>query len=73
MSLLRNAETRHLYRLCMRRDKLTFGEVIIMFRGVLLGITYNTWSGYRKAWNEAVLAGKLFDEKGRKITKIYQD
>lgn len=44
-----------------------------MFRGVLLGITYNTWSGYRKAWNEAVLAGKLFDEKGRKITKIYQD
>lgn len=44
-----------------------------MFKGELLGITYCTWSGFKKAWNEAVLAGKLFDAKGRKITKIYQD
>ncbi len=44
-----------------------------MFKGTILGITYHTWSAYRKAWNEAVLAGKLFDDKGRKITKIYQD
>jgi hypothetical protein len=44
-----------------------------MFKGVILGVTYHTWSSYKRAWNEAVLAGKLFDKKGRKITKIYQD
>lgn len=44
-----------------------------MFKGTILGITYHTWRAYRKAWNEAVLAGKLYDDKGRKITKIYQD
>lgn len=44
-----------------------------MFEGKILGITYHTWSAYKKAWNEAVLAGKLFDKNGRKITKIYQE
>lgn len=44
-----------------------------MFKGVILVITYHTWGAYKKAWNEAVLAGKLFDDKGRKITKIYKD
>lgn len=43
-----------------------------MFKGWILGIMYHTWEGYKRAWNEAVLAGKLFDDKGRKITKIYQ-
>ena len=45
-----------------------------MFRGMVLvlGIMYYTWGSYKKAWNEAELAGKLFDDKGRKITKIYQ-
>lgn len=42
-----------------------------MFQGVILGKTYHTWSGYKKAWNEAVLAGKLFNSKGQKITKLY--
>ena len=44
-----------------------------MFKGMFLGITYHTWGSYRKAWNEAVIAGKLYDDRGRKITKIYQD
>ena len=43
-----------------------------MFRGEILGITYYSWGSYKNAWNEAVLAGKLFDAKGRKITKLYQ-
>lgn len=30
-----------------------------MFRGEILGIMYYSWSAYKKAWNEAVLAGKL--------------
>lgn len=42
-----------------------------MLRVWLLGRCYHTWGAYKKAWNEAVLAGKLFDDKGRKITKIY--
>lgn len=42
-----------------------------MFKGYLLGHAYHTWGAYKKAWNEAVLAGKLFDKKGRKITKLY--
>lgn len=44
-----------------------------MFEGVILGIKYHSWGAFKKAWNEAVLAGKLYDNKGRKITKIYQD
>ncbi len=44
-----------------------------MFKGKILGIVYYSWNNYKKAWNEAVLAGKLFDEKGNKITKIYRD
>ena len=44
-----------------------------MFKGSVLGVMYYTWSSYKKAWNKAVLEGKLFDAKGRKITKIYQD
>lgn len=44
-----------------------------MFRGTVLGITYRTWGAYKRAWNEAVLAGKLLDNNGRKITKIYKD
>lgn len=44
-----------------------------MFRGCVLGITYYSWFAYKKAWNQAVLAGKLFDKNGRKITKIYKN
>lgn len=44
-----------------------------MFRGEVLGIMYYTWGAYKKAWNDAVRAGKLFDDKGRKITKLYKD
>ena len=43
-----------------------------MFRGSVLGIMYYSWGSYKKAWNEAVLAGKIFDDKGRKVTKIYK-
>lgn len=43
-----------------------------MFKGVILGVTYHTWKSYKKAWNEAVLEGKLFDTKGRRITKLYE-
>lgn len=42
-----------------------------MFRGEILGVMYYSWNGYKKAWNEAVLAGKLFDKNGRKIIKLY--
>lgn len=41
-----------------------------MFKGKILGVWYYSWHTYRKAYNDAVLAGKLFDEKGRKITKL---
>ena len=41
-----------------------------MFRGTVLGITYYTWEGYKNAYNEAVLEGKLFDKNGNKITKV---
>lgn len=44
-----------------------------MFRGEILGVMYYSWGAYKRAWNKAVLDGKLFDTKGRKITKIYQD
>lgn len=44
-----------------------------MFRGEILGVTYYSWSAYKKAWNEAVLAGKLFDKNGKIITKTYND
>lgn len=42
-----------------------------MFRGEVLGVMYYSWNAYKKAWNEAVLAGKLFDKNGKKITKMY--
>lgn len=44
-----------------------------MFRGEVLGVMYYTWGAYKKAWNEAVRAGKLFDKNGRKVTKTYED
>lgn len=44
-----------------------------MFRGEVLGVMYYTWGAYKKAWNEAVRAGKLLDKNGRKITKTYED
>lgn len=44
-----------------------------MFDGVILGVTYVTWKGFKKAWNEAVRAGKLFDKGGRKITELYKE
>lgn len=43
-----------------------------MFRGTILGITYYTWGAYKRAWNEAVEAGRLLDKKGRKITRLYE-
>lgn len=43
-----------------------------MFQGYVLGVCYHTWSAYKKAWNEAVKEGKLFDKNGRKITKMYK-
>lgn len=43
-----------------------------MFRGTILGVTYYTWGAYKRAWNEAVLAGKLFYKNGRKVTKLYE-
>lgn len=42
-----------------------------MFRGEVLGTVYYSWLAYKKAWNEAVLAGKLFDRNGKRITHIY--
>lgn len=44
-----------------------------MFRGEVLGVVYRSWDAYKKAWNEAVRAGKLLDKNGRKITKTYED
>lgn len=41
-----------------------------MFKGYVLGVCYRTWNGYKQAYNEAVLYGKLFDKNGRKITKL---
>lgn len=43
-----------------------------MFRGWVDGIMYHYWTAYKRAWNEAVKAGRLFDDKGRPITKLYQ-
>lgn len=43
-----------------------------MFRGSILGVTYYTWGAYKRAWNEAVKTGKMFDKKGRKITRLYE-
>lgn len=37
-----------------------------MFRGEILGKMYYTWSGYKAAWNKAVLEGKLLDKKAGK-------
>lgn len=42
-----------------------------MFRGEILGVMYYTYGAYKKAWNKAVLAGKLFCRNGRKVTKLY--
>lgn len=42
-----------------------------MFRGRLLGHDYFSWESYKNAWNEAVRKGLLYDDKGRKITKLY--
>lgn len=42
-----------------------------MFRGEVLGVVYYSWFTYKKAWNEAVLDGKLFDSKGKRITYTY--
>ena len=44
-----------------------------MFEGKILGVTYHTWESYKKAWNEAVRAGKLFNDKGLKIKKLYPE
>ena len=44
-----------------------------MFIGEILGETYYSWKAYKKAWNEAVRAGKLVDKNGRKITKLYKE
>ena len=44
-----------------------------MFDGVILGETYVSWAGYKKAWNEAVRQGKLFDKNGKQITKLYKE
>lgn len=44
-----------------------------MFRGEILGVTYYSWGTYKKAWNDAVRQGKLFDKNGRKITKLYKE
>ena len=38
-----------------------------MFRGEVLGVMYHSWETYKKAWNDAVKQGKLFDKNGRKI------
>ena len=43
-----------------------------MFRGSISGVTYHTWGSYKRAWNEAVKTGKMFDKKGRKITRLYE-
>lgn len=40
-----------------------------MFRGEVLGVMYHSWKTYKKAWNDAVKQGKLFDKNGRKIYK----
>lgn len=42
-----------------------------MFRGEVLGVVYYSWLAYKKAWNEAVLAGKLFDSKDKRIIYTY--
>lgn len=42
-----------------------------MFEGYVLGIRYDSWDTYKKAYNRAVLDGKLFDKNGRKITKLF--
>ena len=44
----------------------------MLFKGWILGIEYNSWGSYKKAWNRAVMEGKLFDKKGRRVTKIYE-
>lgn len=41
-----------------------------MFKGYVLGIWYYSWSSYKEAYNKAVLDGKMFDKKGRKIIKL---
>ena len=41
-----------------------------MFRGWVLGVCYYSWHTYKEAYNRAVLDGKMFDKKGRKITKL---
>ena len=43
-----------------------------MFRGSILGITYYTWEYYKRAWNDAVKTGRMFDKRGRKITRLYE-
>lgn len=43
-----------------------------MFEGCVLNVWYHTWGAYKKAWNEAVKKGLLFDKNGRKITKLYK-
>ena len=41
-----------------------------MFKGWVLGVCYYSWNGYKEAYNKAVLSGRMFDEKGNKITKL---
>ena len=41
-----------------------------MFKGCVLGKWYYDYVYFKKAYNEAVVNGKLFDDKGNKITKI---
>jgi hypothetical protein len=41
-----------------------------MFRGKVLGVWYYSWNSYKNAYNKAVLDGKMFDDSGRKITKL---
>lgn len=40
-----------------------------MFEGWVLGVKFYTWSGYNKAYNEAVSNGLLKDKNGKAIVK----
>ena len=41
-----------------------------MFKGWVLGFCYYSWDSYKKAYNNAVLEGKIFDKHGRQVTKL---
>jgi hypothetical protein len=43
-----------------------------MFRVCFNDVWYHSWESFKKAWNDAVRKGELFDENGRKITKLYE-